>query len=191
MMMMMMMMMILMVDVVEGMCKTCPTDSAAGNYTDMRPDMDCSPTGNEFVTKTVLNVQGKTINANSREFLVNFGLVSDCGSNSTPPTTPYHDKVTLYTGIVGNKGSGDIWSINPLVTQSEESGDYNAQGIELDFNNNNVHRGEEDAGAGLAEPVSYGLAVTGAGKFRSTSAFLVSGPGTPIWNRGMVYVVCF
>ena len=73
------------------------------------------------------------------------------------------------------------------MTQNPQSGDYNAQGIELDFNNMNAHRGDEDAGAGLSEPVSYGLAVTGAGKFRSTSAFLVSGPGTPIWNRGIVF----
>ena len=172
----------------KSMCKTCPTDSTAGDYTNMLPEIDCFPTGNEPNTKTALNVQGRTNKLNEREFLINFGLVSDCGSNSTPPTTPYHDKVTLYSGIVGEAGTGDIWSINPLVTQKPQSGNYNAQGIELDFNNMNAHRGDEDAGAGLSEPVSYGLAVTGAGTFRSTSAFLVSGPGTmPIWNRGIVF----
>ena len=179
--------MVVMVEGTKGMCKTCPTESTAGEYTDMLPEIDTQPTGNEFNTKTVLNVQGTTNHDSDREFLVNFGLISNHGSNSTPPTTPYHDKVTLYTGIVGEKGTGDIWSINPLVTQNPQSGDYNAQGIELDFNNMNAHRGDEDAGAGLSEPVSYGLAVTGAGKFRSTSAFLVSGPGTPIWNRGIVF----
>ena len=54
--------------------------------------------------------------------------------------------------------------------------------------NNNAHRGDGDAGSGLSGSVSYGLAVTGAGAYRSTSAFLVSGPGShPIWNRGMVF----
>lgn len=62
------------------------------------------------------------------------------------------------------------------------------QGIELDFNNENAHRGEDDAGAGLAPPVSYGFSVTGAAPYRSTSAMLVSGPGTNrIWNRGIVF----
>jgi hypothetical protein len=41
--------------------------------------------------------------------------------------TPYHDKVTLYAGIEGHAGTGDIWAINPLVTQMPSSGDYNAQ----------------------------------------------------------------
>jgi hypothetical protein len=63
-----------------------------------------------------------------------------------------------------------VWAINPLVTQAPDSGSYDAQGIELDFNNLNAHRGEDDAGAGLAAPVSYGLSVTGAGDFRSTAA---------------------
>ena len=41
---------------------------------------------------------------------------------------------------------------------------------------------------GLAEPISYGLSVSGAGAFRSTAGILLSGPGThPIWNRGIVF----
>ena len=52
---------------------------------------------------------------------------------------------------------------------------YAAQGIEPDFNNNNAHRGDADGGAGLAFPVSHGISVTGAGRFRSTSAILVCG----------------
>lgn len=83
-------------------------------------------------------------------------------------------------------GTGDVWAFNPLVTQAANSGEYNAQGIELDFNNENAHRGEADAGAGLAPPVSYGLSVSGAAPYRSTSAILVSGSGR-IWNRGIVF----
>lgn len=52
--------------------------------------------------------------------------------------------------------------MNPLVTQSPNSGDYAAQGIELDFNNNNVHRGDSDAGTGLGgAALCYGLSVSG------------------------------
>lgn len=61
-----------------------------------------------------------------------------------------------------------------------------SQGIELDFNNENAHRGDADAGEGLAPPVSYGLSISGAAPYRSTSAMLVSGT-TRMWNRGVVF----
>ena len=62
-----------------------------------------------------------------------------------------------YVATEARPGTGDVWAINPLVTQMPGSGEYAAQGIELDFNNNNAHRGDADGGAGLAFPVSYGL----------------------------------
>jgi hypothetical protein len=73
-----------------------------------------------------------------------------------------------------------------LLTQAPGSGDYNAQGIELDFNNLNAHRGDADAGAGLAPPVSYALSVTGAGRYRSSAAIGVMGE-KGMWNRGIVF----
>ena len=141
------------------------------------------PTGNAAGTLAALSVQGVTVADDEREFLMNLGLLSNRGNHSRP--TPYHDKVTLYAGIVGEAGTGDIWAINPLVTQSPGSGDYNAQGIELDFNNANAHRGDADAGDGLAPPVSYGLSISGAAPFRSTAAMVVSG-NAGMWNRGIV-----
>ena len=107
--------------------------------------------------------------------------------SSTGPS-PHRDKVALYTGVDAMPGTGDVWSINPLLTQSAGSGSYNAQGIELDCNNLNAHRGDADAGAGLAPPVSYGFSVTGAGRFRSTSAMLVCGT-QKMWNRGLVFAI--
>eukprot|EP00662_Eupelagonemidae_sp_cell21_P053345 gene53345-61039_t len=74
--------------------------------------LTCAPTGNAWPTGTALNVQGTTKAADNREFLVNLGLTSNTGAKSRP--TPYHDKVTLYTGIVAEPGTGDVWSINPL-----------------------------------------------------------------------------
>ena len=56
----------------------------------------------------------------SREYLVNIGLKSTLGAAA--PTTPYRDKVALYTGIEAHTGTGDVWSINPLVTQMPGSG---------------------------------------------------------------------
>eukprot|EP00729_Bicosta_minor_P018265 gene18265-6161_t len=168
-------------------CPMCPLPNTVANYTAAENAIACFPTGNNPLTFTTLNIEGTTSHRSNREYLVNIGLTSRHGANSTPPTTPYHDKVALYSAVVGEAGTGDIWAINPLVTQEAGSGDYTAQGIELDFNNNNAHRGEADAGAGLAGPSSYGLSITGAGAYRSTAAFLVSAPGTPIWNRGIVF----
>ena len=57
--------------------------------------------------------------------------------------------MAIYAATRAVAGTGDVWAMNPLVTQEPESGAYAAQGIELDFNNNNAHRGDADAGAGL------------------------------------------
>lgn len=163
---------------------TCP----AVDYLCTKNTVPTHPVGNDPLTYTSFSLHGATAQSSAREFLVDLGMESSTGNVSVPPTTPFHDKVTLYTSIVGLPGTGDIWAMNPLVTQSPNSGDYAAQGIELDFNNNNAHRGDSDAGTGLGGAVSYGLSVTGAGQYRSTSAFLVSGPGThKIWNRGIVF----
>ena len=53
-----------------------------------------------------------------------------------------------YAATVAVNGTGDVWAMNPLVTQMPGSGRYDAQGIELDFNNDNDHRGDDDGGAG-------------------------------------------
>ncbi len=52
-----------------------------------------------------------------------------------------HKNILVYSGIEGAPGTGDIWAVNTLLTQLPDSGEYTAQGIELDFNNENAHRG--------------------------------------------------
>ena len=136
-------------------CGICPSGAESGSVGDFASALlavTTAPTGNAALTYAALSVQGATGQADEREFLVSLGLVSSVGNASRP--TPFHDKVTLYAGIEAHAGTGDVWAFNPLVTQAAGSGDYNAQGIELDFNNENAHRGEEDAGSGLAPPVS-------------------------------------
>jgi hypothetical protein len=159
--------------------------NAVGDFPNSNLSVIANPTGNSAATGTTLNIQGDTVAADKREFLVNFGLTSSTGSKSRP--SPYHDKVCLSPGIVATKGTGDVWARNPLVTRVPRSGQFDAQGIELDVNNLNAHRGDADAGSGLAPSVTYGMSVSGAGDFRSTSGYLLSGPGKPIWNRGITF----
>jgi hypothetical protein len=166
-----------------GICPSGNESGAVGSFPSASLLVASSPVGNAPTTFTALTVSGVTSQANEREFLVSLGLTSNMGNESRP--TPYHDKVTLYAGIVAAAGTGDVWAFNPLVTQLPNSGEYNAQGIELDFNNANAHRGDADAGAGLAEPVSYGLSISGAAPFRSTAGLLLSG-NEHMWNRGIV-----
>lgn len=166
-----------------GICPTGNESGAVGSFPSASLFVTSNPVGNSPTTFTALTVSGVTSQADEREFLVSLGLTSNMGNQSRP--TPYHDKVTLYAGIVADAGTGDVWAFNPLVTQLPGSGDYNAQGIELDFNNENAHRGDADAGDGLAGPVSYGLSISGSAPFRNTAGLLLSG-STRMWNRGIV-----
>lgn len=168
--------------------------AAVGNYPAANLSYAVHPVGNGFDTLSTLSIEGQTSANGTREFLVNLGLESRTGASAA--STPYRDKVTLYAGMSAQAGTGDVWAINPLLTMEEGSGSgYTAQGIELDFNNNAGHRGEADGGAGLAPPAAYGLSVTGASKFRATSALLVCGgchgPAcgnkTHMWNRGITF----
>ena len=172
----------------------CVAGTAVGNYPAADLSFTIHPVANGWDTKSTLSVEGRTSANTTREFLVNLGLQSSTGASAA--STPYRDKVTLYAGMSAQAGTGDVWAINPLLTMEAGSGDnYTAQGIELDFNNNAGHRGEADGGAGLAPPAAYGLSVTGASKFRATSALLVcggcAGPAcgnsTHMWNRGITF----
>lgn len=149
------------------------------------PSQSITPTGNPVSTLTSLGVQATTQSSTEREYLVTFSFTSNKGSGEG---TPNGNKATLYSDIVLESGCGDGWAFNPLLAMNASSGSYNAQTIECDLNNNNANRGETSGSGGLSAPVAYGLSVTGSGSFRSTSALLVSGPGSStIWNRG----ICF
>jgi hypothetical protein len=168
-------------------CGICPGGNATGSvgsFPSASLSLQASPVGNPYTTWTSLSIEGATGQADEREFLVSLGLRSTQGNESRP--TPFHDKVTLYAAVEAGPGTGDVWAINPLLTQLPGSGAYNAQGIELDFNNANAHRGEADAGDGLAPPVSYGLSITGSAPFRNTAALAVMGD-KHMWNRGLVF----
>lgn len=140
------------------------------------------PTANPIATLSSLSCQGNAISATTREYLVNFGMTTAVASGGDPDG----GAVTLYAGMVANAGCSDVWSFNTVLTMSAGSNPNSAIGYELDFNNNYGDRGNASGGAGLAAPVAYGLAITGAGTHKSTAAVLIAGPGTPIWNRGVV-----
>lgn len=154
------------------------------NSITLNPSITVSPTGNPTATLSSFNVTGNAISGTEREFLVNIGFTSAVGGTNAA------DKVALYTGMVGNSGTHDIWSQNPVVIQSASSGSYNCQCIEADTNNNNADRGNAAGSSALAAPITNGISITGAGTNKCTTGLLISGTesgaGTvPMWNRGI------
>lgn len=137
-----------------------------------------APTGNSPTTFGSLSVQATTQKSANREFALNVGLISNLGQGLGTPT---EDKVGIYSGIVGQSGSGSIWAGNFLMQQDASSGSYNGRGIEIDVNNNNAHRGDSD----LGQPSIYGMSITGASSFRITGGLIVHS-ADKMFNRGIV-----
>ena len=141
-----------------------------------------TPTGDPITTLTSLNVSGTTVSTTTREFLGAFSLTANKRNGAAGSVTP---SVALYSGVNGVVGTSDIWAIRNVAVRAVGSGTYNMFGSEIDINNNNADYGNGAGAAGLAAPVTYGIAITGAGSFKNTAAMLISGPGTAIWNRGV------
>jgi hypothetical protein len=145
-----------------------------------------APTANPISTLSSITVQGTTVSTTAREFLANFGL-----TNTATSGVAGLDKVALYAGISSNPGSAIAqgqWSFNTVNTLSAGTGsnaNYNALGYELDFNNLNANRGDALLGSGLSAPVAFGLEISGASTFRSTSAMIVLGSGTNLYGDGV------
>ena len=140
-----------------------------------------SPTGDAVSTLTSLSVQGSTLSTTTREFLVNVSLITNKRNGGAGSITP---SVALYTGVQGQNGTSDIWSVRSTMTQDAGSGTYNGIAHEIDVVNNVANRGDTLGSAGLASPVSYGVAISATGTLRSTAAVLVTAGTAQLFNRG-------
>ena len=92
--------------------------------------------------------------------------------------------------LVGNVTEfqkGSAWGLftGATLAAGADAG-ANIQSAEHDISNNLAHRGDADAGGGLASPVAYGVSIWNTGSFRGTAALAVSKAGTAGWNRGVV-----
>lgn len=157
-----------------GVATTSGVDIAGGQ------SIIVAPTGNAFPTLSSYNVQGTTTAPAQREFLVNFGFVSNKGAGLVSPDT---DKSTLYVGMQAVSGTGDVWAANMLTEMAGGSGSYNSHIVEFDLNNLNAARGNVPGIGGLIAPVSYGVTISGVPGFNNTAAVVATGAN---WNRGFV-----
>lgn len=144
--------------------------------------LSVAPTGDPVATLASLNVQGTTTSTTVREYLAAISLLAFKRNGASGAVQP---SVALYVGIEGENGTGDITSLKTTVQQDVSSGTYNAIAHEITVVNNVANRGEALGAAGLAAPYTYGHVVDGAGTFRNTSAYLITGPGTAVFNRGL------
>lgn len=143
-----------------------------------------TPTSDTLATQSSLNVQGATTQTNKREFQTALGFTSSTGQFAAGGNK---DKATLFAGLNAIAGTGNVWTIRTSLTMAAGSGTYDGIGHEIGVNNNVAERGATLGAPGLVTPTVYGLAITGAGSYRSTAALAVTGPGTAIWNRGIVF----
>lgn len=146
-----------------------------------------SPVTNNPVTLTSFVVHGTTAAVSQREFLAIYSFTSNKGSGESSPDT---DKVTLYAEIDAVSGTGDVWVMNGVLTQEAGSGlTYNAQWVEIDFNNFLANRGETPGLSGFVAPVSNGISLSGDGTaqggFHCTSGIAIEGAE---WNRGVTVI---
>lgn len=127
------------------------------------PSFSTSPTGNPtgggiLTTNSTVAVQGNAVAPNNREFLVNLGLTSGTGSTATGNNG---DKVTLYSAMVSNAGSGSAWATNFVTVRQSGSTGNDIQTLECDQNNLGIDTGGSDGPTGLPTVVSYCLTTTG------------------------------
>lgn len=145
------------------------------------PNVVYAPQGNTPSTLGTLVVQAATSSTLQRQFLGSFGLLSNSGHGVSGA-----DKVALYAAVEAVAGSSNIWALNTVTAiDSTAPTDIDAQGYELDFNNNLQNYGSTTGPSGIASPFAWGLALSGASSFTSTSGIIVSGVTTSQWYRGL------
>lgn len=150
------------------------------------------------VTLTVINATGLPLT----EVLIGNGATALVGSNLAATSTSSSQfgataqismisqtsggslgNAALYTGLEAKPGSGNAWSINPLLT-IDSGGGVNVkqfQAVEIDFNNNDT---ADSDGSHFAN----GLNITGAGAHISNTALGIYGNkqgGGPNWIYGI------
>lgn len=141
-----------------------------------------NPVGNSAINVYTSNsVNGTTQSNTNTEFLSYIGFISNKGDGVG---SPGGNKVTLYTGIEGQAGSGWIWSQNPL-TYLAPGFNNGAYVSEMDLQNHARHYDTGlSAPAAWVANLSYGS--TGFG-YRGNGYLLLSGTsGTAYTHYGIV-----
>ena len=131
------------------------------------------PTGNSITSLSSFSLAANAASASEREFMVNLGFVSDTGGS-----TAGADKVTLYSGVIGHPGSGNVWASNFLV-QSTAGFTGDATAGEFDANNSGADappytsRIVQALGADgtISGPNNYMTAGVGVGSVAQTNIF--------------------
>lgn len=137
---------------------------------------------------TSFNAIATTASATLPEWTGVFSLKSNTGTGNTG-----NDKVALFAAAEGASGTANIWALNTVTLMDAASGDYFAQGYELDFVNNNVTRGDTAGIAGLSGNLAVGqaIAVAGGNTINSTGALWIASKnaawGTGVANRGIFF----
>lgn len=144
---------------------------------------EVKPVGNDYLLTYGNEFFYERRYEHAREFAFTFGMVSDKGA--TEPTN-LQDGVLAYFGVEARAGSGDVWSLNPMLTLCAGFA-RNAQQCESDLNNNSQHFGNADGSAGLAAPSVYHWTYNGYSQYDITGVLLFNQSGPGKVNRNITF----
>jgi hypothetical protein len=124
------------------------------------------------------------------EFAFSVNLTSNMGSAGSVAAAS--NKVGIYTSVLAQSGSGNVWAINPVLGLA--SGACAIGGVQIaEFdmaNNSGTDFGNSVETAGVGQPAAFGMQVTGVGSNACTAAIVILGSSTSkggLWNAGIVF----
>jgi hypothetical protein len=156
---------------------------------DTSPSLSIShaPLGNSLTTLSALVTAATTQSSTTREFVRSGGLTNNQGGSASAggPRDKVHDYLST---VLYGSDCGDGWVVNYLMhINSDARSTVNANVAELDLDNFGPSTGTADGSSGLGSNNIQVLSISGAGSSTSTAALaIVSGAGTPLYNRGIV-----
>lgn len=150
----------------------------APNQLQIIPGAPTDPVLTNFAVNTTTGNAGAT-----RQFA---GFIQVWSSQSSVVGSKNGDTVGLFTNVLGDTNSGDIWSLNPCLQMNATfPATGNAQILECDFNNLQGDRGGVSGPGGIGFPFAFGIALSGNSTYYKTAAVMIGGASTHEWHRGV------
>jgi hypothetical protein len=143
------------------------------------------PAGGNALTLSRLNSSAFTSPTPMRQYVNNFGMVSNTGGAYIGSPVAAAGNAAFNVGAECTTGSGDCWASIFPFEMDPTSGAYSAFGQEIDVFNNNVPVGMTAGAVGaLYRPYAYGSIYEGVGVNAGTGAIAIFGVNGA-WNHGI------
>ena len=136
-----------------------------------------TPIGNQISTRSSLTMTANAASSTQREFMVNLGLTSNIAQGVANA-----DKVTLYSGVDCQPGSGNCWASNFLM--QAESG-YSGDATAGEFDGNNSGADAPLYTSRILTPLGVNGTISGTTNYMSAGFFIGSVASKNIFHYGV------